>query len=85
MKIVMCHNHYQQPVGEDLSFAQEARLLDSRGHEVVLYTKHNDEIREMGNLPTARRTIWNRDTHRELKELFGDTMKKSLCLHSRHS
>lgn len=70
MKIVMCHNHYQQPGGEDLSFAQEARLLETRGHEVVRYTKHNDDIRGMGKLAAARRTIWNRDTYRELRKLF---------------
>jgi len=72
MKIVMCHNHYQQPGGEDLSFAQEARLLESRGQEVVRYTKHNDEIRESGKLAAARCTIWNRETHRELRELLRD-------------
>jgi hypothetical protein len=70
MKIIMCHNHYQQPGGEDLSYAQEVRLIESRGHDVVQYTKHNDEIREMGKLAAALRTIWNGDTHRELRELF---------------
>jgi glycosyltransferase involved in cell wall biosynthesis len=70
VKIIMCHNHYQQPGGEDLSYAQEVRLIESRGHDVVQYTKHNDEIREMGKLAAALRTIWNGDTHRELRELF---------------
>lgn len=70
MKVFMCHNHYQQPGGEDLSFGQEVRLLQSRGHEVVRYTKHNDEVREIGRLAAARRTVWNRDTYRELRELF---------------
>ena len=35
MKILLCHNYYQQPGGEDQVFADEAGLLQSHGHEVV--------------------------------------------------
>ena len=70
MKIVMCHNHYEQPGGEDLSFAQEAKLLERHGHDVLRYTRHNDDIRQMGRWQVARKTLWNADTYRELKSLF---------------
>jgi glycosyltransferase involved in cell wall biosynthesis len=59
MKILVCHNYYQQPGGEDLSFASEASLLESYGHQIVRYTLHNDEIRSMRRWDVARRTIWN--------------------------
>lgn len=59
MKILLCHNHYQQPGGEDESFADEAWLLESRGHDVLTYTVHNDSIATMGRLELARKTIWN--------------------------
>ena len=38
MKIVLVHNFYQQPGGEDQVFADEAALLESRGHTVVRHT-----------------------------------------------
>ena len=38
MKILLCHNYYQEPGGEDQVFADEVGLLRSHGHEVVQYT-----------------------------------------------
>ncbi len=70
MKVLLCHNYYQQPGGEDQVFAAESRLLHSRGHEVLEYTKHNDDINDMGRLEAARKTIWNRQIYRELRDLI---------------
>ena len=69
MKILLCHNHYQQPGGEDQSFVDEARLLESHGHRVLRYTLHNDAIYDMGRLRVAARTIWHRKVYRDLREL----------------
>jgi len=33
MRILLVHNHYQQPGGEDQVFAAEGKLLESFGHE----------------------------------------------------
>ena len=38
MRILVCHNFYQQPGGEDRVFADETRLLESHGHEVMRFT-----------------------------------------------
>jgi glycosyltransferase involved in cell wall biosynthesis len=70
MKVLLCHNHYQQPGGEDHSFEDEARLLESNGHEVVRYTVHNDAISEMGRVALATRTVWNRSIYWELRQLM---------------
>ena len=59
MKILLCHNFYQQPGGEDQSFEAEARLLEAGGHDVTRCTVHNDAINGMGRLDAARRTFWN--------------------------
>jgi glycosyltransferase involved in cell wall biosynthesis len=69
MKILLCHNYYQQPGGEDQVFADEANLLESRGHEIVRFTMHNDDINEMNPLSVAAKTLWNRGSHRELSSL----------------
>ena len=70
MKVLFCHNFYQQPGGEDLCFAAEASLLESHGHHVLRFIRHNDTINRMGRFEVARRTIWNSDTFHELRELI---------------
>lgn len=69
MKVLLCHNYYQQLGGEDLSFAAEASLLRSAGHDVVTFTVHNDAIRDMGRLTVACKTLWNDDTARLVRAL----------------
>lgn len=70
MKVVLCHNFYQQAGGEDLSFAQEARLLESKGHEVIRFTRHNDSIKQMGAINAAVKTIWSTEAYRDLRKLL---------------
>jgi glycosyltransferase involved in cell wall biosynthesis len=67
--VLVVHNYYQQPGGEDEVFRAEVELLRARGHEVVPFTLHNDAIASAGRLGTAVRTVWNRDTARALREL----------------
>ncbi len=68
LRVLACHNHYQQPGGEDASFEAEVRLLESHGHRVRRFTLHNDAIHEMGRWTVATRTLWNRRVHGELRE-----------------
>ena len=70
MKVLLCHNYYQQRGGEDESFEAEARTLEEFGHEVVTYTRHNDAIHEMGRLDVASQTLWSRKTYSELRRLI---------------
>jgi glycosyltransferase involved in cell wall biosynthesis len=70
MKILLAHNYYQQPGGEDLVFSAEAGMLQSHGHAVVRYCYHNDEIVGMGALTLAAKTLWNREAHRDLRMMI---------------
>lgn len=70
MKVLLCHNYYQLPGGEDGVFADEGELLRAYGHEVLEYTKHNDTIKEMTGIGVAKRALWNRHTYRELRTLL---------------
>ncbi len=67
--IVVCHNFYQQPGGEDQVFADETALLESRGHSVVRYTVHNDSVAGTGKIALLGKTIWNRATSREIADI----------------
>src|SRR5918995_7060232 len=70
MKILLAHNEYQQPGGEDQVFAAEAALLESHGHRVLRYRVHNDQVAGMDPVTLAGSTVWNRSTHRELRTLI---------------
>lgn len=70
MKILQCHNYYQLPGGEDQVFAAEGELMESRGHQVVRYTRHNDEVDQLSRLALVRKTFSNRETYRELRSLI---------------
>ncbi|WP_448208385.1 glycosyltransferase [Azospirillum sp. sgz302134] len=70
MRILMLHNHYQQPGGEDESFAAEADVMERNGHEVVRYTLHNDAIAAMNPVEVGLRTVWNPASHAEIARLI---------------
>lgn len=73
MKIVIVHNTYQQPGGEDIVFRNECELLKSAGHEVVEYQRSNLDAANyvsVRQLALAKRTIWASDTRREFRQLL---------------
>lgn len=48
MRVLLVHNFYQQHGGEDAIVRAEQDSLRSRGVEVRLYSRHNDELQEYG-------------------------------------
>jgi glycosyltransferase involved in cell wall biosynthesis len=70
MRILTIHNHYQQPGGEEQIFATETALLESHGHQVSIYTLHNDEIPTVNPLVLTKNTLWNSTVYRELRSLI---------------
>jgi glycosyltransferase involved in cell wall biosynthesis len=69
MKVLLVHNAYQQPGGEDRVFADDAQLLEEHGHTVVRYAAHNDAVRALTQLQLARTTVWSSDSYRALREV----------------
>jgi glycosyltransferase involved in cell wall biosynthesis len=73
MKILLVHNTYQQPGGEDVVFNQERQLLERAGHQVLTYCRSNWEIADysaLKRLALAGRTVWASDTRREIASLL---------------
>jgi glycosyltransferase involved in cell wall biosynthesis len=74
MKIVLVHNFYQQPGGEDVTFHKERDLLRQAGHEVLEYCRSNYEVDQysslIGQISLAKRTIWASQTRSEFRELL---------------
>ncbi len=67
MKILLLHNYYQQPGGEDVVVAHEKALLESKGNDVRLFSAHNDTIKGIvGRFRTALDSIYCVHSKREL-------------------
>lgn len=74
MNILLVHNFYGSgsPSGENAVFEAEHQLLESRGHQVEIFTRHNDQLRNKGRLGQVQGALsltWNPTAARELKEL----------------
>lgn len=52
-KILIAHNYYQIPGGEDSVVANEKRMLEKNGHKVILYSRNNSEIKRFSVLKKA--------------------------------
>ena len=70
MRILLAHNYYQQPGGEDQVVATEAGLLERHGHTVLRFHLRNDDVANMHPLALAGATLWNRSAYRELRALM---------------
>lgn len=66
MRVLIVHNTYQQPGGEDAVAQAEGDMLSARGHEVARFGRHNDEIHDTSGISLALQTLWSRQSARRL-------------------
>lgn len=72
-KILVVHNYYQIPGGEDTVVSNEMQLLQEHGHEVLLYSRNNSELKTFSKiqklfLPIT--TVFNPRTYKEVKQII---------------
>ena len=70
MKILLVHNYYLQPGGEDVAFQSEMELLRRYGHEVRTFEDHNARIANLNPVSLALGTIWSEKSRKRLTELL---------------
>lgn len=73
LKVLLVHNYYRIPGGEDTVAANEKALLEQHGHEVVTYFRRNEEISSMsliGKLLLPLTSIFNPRTYREVRRII---------------
>lgn len=71
--ILLVHNYYQVPGGEDTVVANEKAMLEEQGHKVILYSRNNSELKSFSAirkilLPLT--TIFNPRTYREVRRII---------------
>lgn len=73
MKILICHNFYQNRGGEAQTVLREKALLEKMGHSIILFTKDN---REINNYSLVKKSLllfnnfFSFKTYRELKNII---------------
>lgn len=73
LRILIVHNAYKIPGGEDAVVSNELQLLRDAGHEVFLYKKNNAELDSYSLFQKLRlpfRAIYSRKTRREIQALI---------------
>lgn len=66
LRVLIVHNAYQLRGGEDSVVEAESALLAKFGHNVEVWTRHNDDVKTMSRLFVAAQTMWSSSTWREI-------------------
>ena len=85
MKIVLVHNTYREPGGEDVVFENEKCLLERAGHTVVAYVRSNWELGDgspLQKIAIVRRMMWSSSVRREFAELLEDVRPDIVHVHN---
>jgi glycosyltransferase involved in cell wall biosynthesis len=73
VKILLVHNKYQQPGGEDVVFEQERKLLAGAGHEVVTYCRTNDDVKDsslLQRISLVKNTVHSQTSRNQVAEIL---------------
>lgn len=81
MKFLIIHNRYSTAGGEERVFGMQCDILRAAGHQVVIYERRYDEIR---NWPLRRvaslfSSLYNRGAVRQIKEIIA-TQRPDIAL-----
>ena len=71
--VLLVHNHYRIPGGEDSVVKNEEELLKTHGHRVHVYTRSNSEFDERGLFSRIRLlvdSVFSLKTYREIRKLI---------------
>lgn len=83
--ILIVHNYYQIPGGEDTVVANEKKMLEEHGHKVVLYTRNNSELKKMSTLRKLLlpfTTVFNPKTYIDIKKTIKDEKIEFVHVHN---
>jgi glycosyltransferase involved in cell wall biosynthesis len=78
----MVHNRYLQGGGEDECADAEARLLESRGHEVVTLLEDNSRVAQLGALRAATKTLWSSEAYRRVRQVLAVSQYDVVSVHN---
>lgn len=83
--VLIVHNHYRIPGGEDTVVCNEKKLLESHGHKVYFYHRDNAEMDKMSLLKKAIlpfTAIFNPRTYIEVRRLIRNHKIEVIHVHN---
>lgn len=83
--VLIVHNYYQIPGGEDTVVENEKKMLIENGHKVILYTRHNDEIKSNNILKKFLlpfETIFSLKTYKDIKRIIREEKIEIVHVHN---
>ena len=72
-RVLIVHNYYQVPGGEDTVVANEKKMFEDKGHEVILYSRNNSELKKYSiirKLCLPFTSMFSFRTYREVKVII---------------
>ncbi len=79
MKILLVHNFYRVPGGEDTVFRNEKALLEAHGHEVITYTRDNRDMKPWQMLTEA---VYSKSVYRTVTDLIYEKKPDVVHVHN---
>jgi glycosyltransferase involved in cell wall biosynthesis len=73
MKIVLVHNAYREPGGEDVVFQSEKQLLERAGHTVIPYVRSNTELQDaslVDRIGIVPRMVWSKEARQSFAAIL---------------
>ena len=83
--VLIVHNYYRIPGGEDAVVANEKKLLEEHGHRVTLYSRNNSELDQMSflrKLLLPVTTVFNFRTYRDIRRILRDQKIEIVHVHN---
>ena len=83
--VLIVHNYYQIPGGEDTVVANEKKMLEKHGHKVILYSRNNAELKQMSKLQKIFlpiTTVFNPRTYKDIKKLIREENIEVVHVHN---
>jgi glycosyltransferase involved in cell wall biosynthesis len=85
MKILLVHNRYQIPGGEEVVFEQEREMLERAGHQVITYCRTNfeaDAYTGLRRFELVKNISWSTDTRAALAKLLREEAPDLVHVHN---
>lgn len=85
MRILIVHNYYKIPGGEDTVVANEKKLLEANGHEVFLYQRNNHEMDSYGAFQKLLLPVNTVFSYRSYKDVMKLLVEKKIDIMHVHN
>lgn len=81
-RVLVVHNSYRLPGGEDVVFIAEKELLLAHGHDVIELTDTNTRLPELRKFAVARNAIWSSAAARKAEALIAEKQPDLVHVHN---